>query len=107
MPTSITINDRQHVGAGISILDQDGQPFVDLPSGITVQFASDNPAVADFTVAADGMNIDVTSGQVGNAIITATVNGLPSGALTDTLAVAVQNSLPGSANFTVGQPIDE
>jgi len=107
MPASITMTDKQHVAAGVSILDQDGQPFAELPAGITVQFASDKPAVADFTVDPTGMNIDVTSGQVGTAVITASVAGLPGGALTDTLAVAVTNSVPGSANFTVGEPVDE
>lgn len=107
MPASITINDKQHVGAGISILDKDGQPFVELPTGITATFVSSDPLVADFTVGPDGMNGDVTSGKVGTSTITATVTGLTAGTLTDTLAVAVTNSQPGSANFTVGTPVDE
>ena len=107
MPQSVTMNDKQHVSAGVSILDADGQPFAAVPADMTVAFASDNPAVADFVVGPDGMNGDVTSGQVGTATITATVTFPDSTTLTDTLAVAVQNSAPGSANFTVGTPVDE
>ena len=107
MPASVTLTDRQHVSAGISILDQDGQPFGTLPPGISAAFSSSNPAVADFVVGLDGMNGDVTSGQVGTAVITATVSGLPTGDLSDTLAVAVINSAPGSLNFTVGTPVEE
>ena len=51
--------------------------------------------------------IDVTSGLVGSAIITATVTLPDSTVLSDTLAVAVINSAPGVLNFTVGSPIDE
>lgn len=107
MPASVTLTNKQHVAAGVSILDQDGQPFAELPTGITVQFESSNPSVASFNVEPDGMNIDVLSGVVGTAVITATVAGLPAGPLSDTLAVAVQNSAPGSANFTVGSPQEE
>lgn len=107
MPASVTMNDKQHVSAGISILDADGQPFAELPAGANASFSSNDPAVADFVVGPDGMNGDVTSGKVGTCTITANVS-LPDGSqFSDTLAVAVQNSLPGSANFTVGVPADE
>lgn len=107
MPASVTLTNRQHVSAGVSILDQDGQTYTTLPTGVTTAFVSSDPNVANFVVGPDGMNGDVTSGVVGTCTITASVSGLPGGDLTDTLAVAVTNSAPGSANFTVGTPIDE
>lgn len=107
MPSSVTLNDRQHVSAGISILDADGQPFAELPAGVTATFSSSDAAVADFVVGPDGMNGDVTSGRVGSAIISASVTLADGATLSDTLSVAVQNSKPGSANFTVGEPQDE
>lgn len=107
MPASVTMNNRQHVSAGISLVDLDGQPFAALPPGVTAAFVSSDPTVADFVVGPDGMNGDVTSGLVGTCVITATVSGLPAGDISDTLAVAVQNSEPGSINFTVGTPVDE
>lgn len=107
MPASITMTDKQHVGAGVSILDADGQPYAALPSGVTVNFESSDAAVAPITVLEDGMNIDVASGTVGNAVITATVAGVGDAPISDTLSVAVQNSAPGSINFTVGTPVDE
>jgi len=107
MPSSVTLTDKQHVGAGISILDRDGQPFVEKPANVSVSFASSNPAVADFVVGPDGLNGDVTSGLVGTAEITASVTMPDSSVISDVLAVAVQNSEPGAINFTVGTPIEE
>lgn len=107
MPSSVTLSNRQRVGAGISILDQDGQPFAEKPPGATVAFSSSDPAVAGIVVAEDGLNIEVSSGLVGQAVITASVTLSDSTSLSDTLSVAVQNSLPGSLNFTVGTPSDE
>lgn len=107
MPASITLNDKQHVSAGVTILDLDGQPFASLPAGVTLTFASSDPAVADFVVGPDGMNGDVTSGLVGTAVITATAEGLGTAPVTDQLAVAVVNSAPGSLNFNVGTATDE
>lgn len=107
MPSSVTLTNRQHVSAGVSVLDQDGQPFAALPEGVTVVFSSLDPSVADFVVGPDGLNGDVTSGQVGQTVITALVTLPDSSIVSDTLSVAVQNSLPGSANFTVGSPVDE
>lgn len=107
MPSSITMTDKQSCAAGISLLDADGQPYSEKPDGVSVAFTSDNAEIADFVVGPDGLNGKVTSGKVGSAIITAAI-GLPDGTtITDTLAVAVQNSAPGSANFTVGTPTDE
>lgn len=107
MPASVTLNDKQHVGAGISILDQDGQPFESVPPGVGVAFVSSDETVAGVIVQPDGLNIDVTSGRVGQAVITATVTLADNSTLSDTLSVAVQNSAPGSLNFTVGTPVDE
>lgn len=107
MPSSLTMTDKQKCSAGISILDADGQPFASVPDGVTVAFASSDPAVADFVVASDGLNGEITSGNVGSAIVTATVT-LPDGqTINDTISVAVTNSLPGSVNFTPGTPVSE
>ena len=107
MPSSVTITDKQHVSAGITLLDADGQPFATKPDGVSVSFSSSDPTVADFVVGADGLNGDVTSGKVGSAVITAAVAMADGTTISDTLAVAVVNSVPGSANFTVGTPVDE
>ena len=107
MPASITMTNQQHVGAGISLLDADGQPFASKPDNVSISFESSDPAVALFTPDESGMNGDITSGLVGSSIITVRV-GLPDGSeLSDTLAVAIVNSEPGSLNFTVGTPADE
>jgi hypothetical protein len=106
MPASITLTDKQLVAAGITLLDQDGQPFVEVPVGVTTGFVSSDPTVAGI-VQVDDFNIEVTSGTVGSSIITATVTLQDSSVLTDTLAVAVINSAPGVLNFTVGSPQDE
>lgn len=107
MPSSITLNDKQHVSAGISILDADGQPFATKPEGSIVEFSSSNPSVASFVVDESGMNGDVASGLVGSAIISASVLLADGTNFSDTLSVAVQNSAPGAINFTVGTPVDE
>lgn len=107
MPASITMTNRQKVDAGVTVLDQDGQPFATLPDGVTVSFTSSDVLVAPVTQSTENpFNCTVTSGVVGTAVITAAITG---GGLdlSDTLAVAVQNSAPGSANFTVGTPVDE
>ena len=107
MAQTIVMTDKQHCAAGITILDEDGQAFAAVPEGMTVTFASDNEAVAGFVVGPDGMNGDVTSGAVGSATITATVTFADASTKTDTLAVTVTNSAPGSVNFTVGAPVAE
>jgi uncharacterized protein YjdB len=101
------MSDKQHAVAGITILDEDGQPVETLPTGMTAAFASSNAAVADFIVGPDGMNGDVTSGKVGTSTITATVTFEGGATKTDTLAVTVTNSAPGSVNFTASEPIAE
>ena len=107
MPSTLEMNDKQVCGAGVSILDQDNEPFDALPAGYAVSFSSDNPAVADFVVGADGMNGDITSVKVGSAVLTATVTAPDGSTQTDTISVAVKNSAPGSVNFTAGTPRDE
>lgn len=107
MPGTLIMTDRQHAPAGVTILDEDGQPFASLPDGFSLAFNSSDPNVADFTVGPDGMNGDITSGQVGTATITASVN-FPDGTLkADSISVSVTNSAPGVPNFTAGMPIDE
>ena len=107
MPSSVSMTDQQHVAAGITILDKDGQPFAEKPADVSVSFSSSDPLVADFIVDASGLNGDVTSGKVGSAIISAFVTLADGTSLSDTLAVAVQNSAFGAISFTVGSPIDE
>jgi len=107
MPASITLTDKQFVAAGISLLDQDGQPLNEVPAGVTINFASSDDSVAGVTPGPDPFNITVTSGKVGSAIITANVTLADSTVLSDTLAVAVINSAPGALNFTVGEPLPE
>ena len=107
MSQTIAMTDKQHVSAGLTILDRDGQPFTTLPSGGSAVFSSDDPTVADFAQDATGLNGDVSSGRVGTATITGTVT-LPDGrTFTDTLTVNVTNSDAASANFTVGTPVEE
>jgi len=107
MPGSITMSDKQHCAAGVSILDVDGQPFDALPAGHTLSFSSADPTVADFVVGPDGMNGDITSGKVGTTSITANV-AFPDGtSKSDSLTVTVTNSAPGVPNFTAGTPVDE
>jgi hypothetical protein len=91
----------------VSLLDADGQAFASKPDDVIIEFASSDSTVAGFTVSDDGMNGDISSGLVGSAIITASVLMPDGGTFTDTVSVAVQNSTPGSANFTVGTPVDE
>jgi uncharacterized protein YjdB len=101
------MTDKQYVNAGISLLDQDGQPFAALPPGMSVSFESSDPEVAPFEPGPDGMNGRVLSGKVGSAIVTARLLQDGAEVLNDTLAVAVTNSLPGALNFSVGSPQDE
>lgn len=107
MPSSLTLSDKQHCPAGVSIVDQDGQPIVGKPEGVSVSFASDNEAVATVTPSEDGLNCDIASGLVGTANVSAAVTMPDGSVLSDVIAVAVQNSLPGSVNFTAGTPVAE
>jgi uncharacterized protein YjdB len=104
---NMKLTDKQHCEAGITLLDLDGEPFATKPDDVSVSFASDNPAVADFVVGPDGMNGDVTSVSVGTTQITATVTLGDGTVLTGSLPVEVVNSAPGSVNFTAGTPTDE
>lgn len=107
MPGTLSMTDRQHAPAGITILDQDGQPFASIPAGVAAAFVSSDPAVAGFVVGPDGMNGDITSGNVGSAQITATVTFEDGSVQVDTLDVVVTNSAPGAVNFTAGAPVSE
>lgn len=107
MPGSIQMSDKQHCPAGVTILDEDGQPFASLPDGYTLSFSSSDPSVADFTVGEDGMNGDISSGKVGTATISCSVNAPDGTSQSDSLSVAVTNSKPGVPNFTAGTPVDE
>lgn len=101
------MTDRQTLPIGVTLLDQDGQTFTELPTGASITFVSDNPAVCGVVVRPDGMNADITSGQVGTATVTIHAEGLATPVADDTVVVTVVNSLPGSLNVTVGAPVDE
>jgi hypothetical protein len=107
VPSSLTLTDKQHCSAGVSLIDADGQPITTKPADLTVSFVSSDPTVADFVVGPDGMNGDITSGKVGSCIITASAEKAGGNAIQDTISVAVVNSAPGSLNFTPGAPVDE
>jgi hypothetical protein len=107
MPGTLTMTDKQHAPAGVTILDLDGQPLDAVTAGYKVAFASADPTVADFVVGPDGLNGDVTSGKVGTTSIVATVTFPDASVKTDTLSVAVLNSAAGAPNFTAGVPVDE
>jgi len=107
MPGTLTMNDKQKAAAGITILDQDGQPLDALPTGVTAAFKSSDPTVADFAVGPDGMNGEITSGKVGTATVGVDVTFEDGKVVSDQIVVAVTNSAPGAVNFTAGEPVDE
>lgn len=115
MPSSLTLTNRQHCPAGVTILDQDGQAFVVKPIGIDISFESADPSVAPIEVLPDGMNIDIKSGLNGNTTVTSravvqpgVMPAFPDGTtLTDTISVAVENSAPNALNFKPGVPVTE
>lgn len=104
---SITMTDKQHVSAGMTILDEDGQPFASLPEGASAEFESSEPSVADFVEDETGLNGDVTSGRVGQAVISGRVTLADGRVLSDQLTVTVINSSATTGNFTVGTPVEE
>lgn len=101
------MTNKQTLPIGVTLLDQDGQPFVALPVGATISFVSDNPAVCGVALRPDGMNADITSGLVGTATITIHAEGVTPPVPDDMVVVTVVNSAPGSLNVTVGAPVDE
>jgi hypothetical protein len=103
----VQMNDKQHVAAGLTLLDLDGQPISVMPEGASITFVSDNPDVAQFVPDSTQLNGDVTSGKIGVANITGTITFADSSVKADVLEVDVVNSGPGSAQFTVGVPADE
>jgi hypothetical protein len=103
----VQMNDKQHVSAGLTLLDLDGQPIKALPEGASIAFSSDNPDVAQFTPDESQLNGDIGSGAVGTANITGTITFADGTVKSDVLEVEVVNSGPGSAQFTVGVPQDE
>lgn len=107
MPTSITMTDRQMVPVGATILDQDGQPYAQLPAGVTVKFETSDDTILDVEVQPDGMNANIRSDRVGTATITVSVEGVDPPIPADTVEITVINSQPGSLNLTVGAPADE
>ena len=108
MSGSVRLTNKQKVSGGVTILDEDGQPFDTLPEGVQLSFVSSDPAVAEVTVRPDGMNIDIATGKNGNATLTVHVEGMtkPDGSAIpdDVTNISVVNSSPGSLNFTLGAP---
>ena len=106
MAGSVIMTDKQHCPAGVTILDEDGQPFATPPDGMTVAFDSSDTTVAGITVV-DAFNIDITSGKVGTAVVRATVTYPDTTQKEDSLNVTVTNSAAGAPNFTPGSPVAE
>ena len=111
MAGTVQLTNKQKVSGGVTILDEDGQPFDVLPSGVTIDFVSSNPAVAAVTVRPDGLNVDIATGANGNATLTVHANGLtkPDGTPfpDDVTNIQVVNSKPNALNFTLGAAEDE
>lgn len=107
MATSVVMTDKQKVKAGITLLDQDGQPFAVKPADVEVIFTSSDPTVAAWVPDADGLNGTITSGAVGSATISAAAGLADGSTLTDMIDVQVVNSAPGALSFTVGTPVEE
>jgi len=111
MSGSIKLTNKQTVSGGVTILDEDKQPFDAVPDGVTLTFVSSDPAVAAVTVRPDGLNIDVATGKNGNATLTVHVEGMTrkdgSPIPDDVTSISVVNSQPDALNFTFGAPQDE
>lgn len=111
MSGSIQLTNKQKVSGGVSILDEDGQPFTSLPEGVSLAFTSSDPEVLGVSVRADGMNVDLSTGKNGSAVLTVHVDGMtmPDGSPIpdDVTNVSVVNSKPNALNFTLGAPEDE
>ena len=111
MSGSVALTNKQKVSGGVTILDEDGQPFDALPEGVTLSFVSSNPDVVGVAVRPDGMNVDLSTGRNGNATLTVHVEGMtkPDGSPIpdDVTNITVVNSKPGALNFTLGAPEDE
>jgi hypothetical protein len=106
------MTDKQTTPVGVAPKDRDGKLLKTLPAGATITFTSSNEAVCGIAVRADDpFNVDVTSGDVGTATITAHVDGMTrkdgSPVPDETIEIEVTNSEPDSLNLTAGEPVEE
>ena len=104
---SAIMTDKQTLPVGVTVLDQDNQPFTELPEGASVTFSSSNEQVCGVTMHEDGMNADITSGKVGTATITVHAEGFDTTLPDDVISITVKNSAANALNTTVGAPVDE
>lgn len=108
MPT--TISDKKFRVWGVEILDEDGQPFptvFDLPPNTSVTFSSSDETIAPLTLLPDGFHVEVHSGKVGTATVTATPVGLPDTFQPISDEVNIRNSGPGTMVGTWSDEQDE
>jgi hypothetical protein len=102
------MTDKQSTPASFDIFDQDGQLITVLPEGVTVDYASDDQAVAVFEPSAENrLKGKVTSGVVGSTTIRGVASFPDGNTYVGTIAMEVVNSGPNSAQFTIGEPVEE
>lgn len=117
MSGSATLTNKQKVSGGVTILDEDKQPFASLADVVAalpdfkLTFTSSDPSVIGVAVRDDGLNVDLSTGKNGNATLTVHVDGfkMPNGdpVPDDVTSVAVVNSKPNALNFLLGAPEEE
>lgn len=111
MSGSVTMTNKQACPAGVTILDEDNQPFASAADAdVQVEFTSSDETVAKFIPSADGLNGVITSEKNGHAVISAQYSGGGASKISpnpDIIDVTVKNSDPASGNFAPGVPVDE
>lgn len=117
-PISFTMNNRERQKVGITLLDQDKQPFDGLPEGASFETENSSPDVLQFVkddVPVTGDNGekyavtgDIVSGRNGVGNIRAKVTFADGKVFTDEATGAVTNSAAESVGFsTIGAPRPE
>lgn len=106
----VTLTSAQKLAIGFTILDKGGEAFTFVPPGHVVTFESSDPSVVGVATRPDGLNADLSSDNVGVAIITASAikpDGTHMPGSPETLEVTVVHADPDGATFTVGAPEPE
>lgn len=111
MASPITLLSDQKVAIGIAVADKGGELFTEKPAGITVTFESSDPSIVGVVVRPDGLNADLSSDNIGTAVVTVSAtrdaDGSHLAGSPDTLEVTVVHAEPDSINLTVGAPEPE
>lgn len=110
MASPVTLMSNQKVAIGIGIVDLGGELFAEKPPGYDVRFESSNPSVVGVAVRPDGLNADLSSDDIGVAVITVSAqrpDGTHLRGSPDTIEVTVINAEPDAMNLTVGAPEPE